>query len=60
MLKLERKENHEMNYEGRYSNLKWTISKTNSAAKKKTNQEEVNQKYKDRPTLKHLLMKYIN
>ena len=23
-----------MNYEGRYSNLKWTISKTSSAAKK--------------------------
>ena len=59
MLKLERKENHDVNYEGRSSNLKWNISKSNSSLKKKENQEEVIQRYKDRSTLKHLLMKYI-
>ena len=57
ILKLERKENYEVNYEDRYNNLKWTISKTNSTVKKK--KQEVNQRHKDRPTLRHLLMKYI-
>lgn len=39
------------------SDLKWTISKPTQQLTKKP--QEVNQKYKDRPTLKHLLMKYI-
>lgn len=41
------------------SDLKWTISKPTQQLKKKKKTQEVNQKYKDRPTLKHLLMKYI-
>ena len=39
--------------------LNGLFPKPTQQLKKKTNQEEVNQKYNDRPTLKHLLMKYI-